>query len=494
ANPVAAQTAPPAAPSSSGGQNAAPLLSSPAAQAPEASQAPDAASNQPTPPNDTRVGQRTFSGLQTPGAPRETDVGPFTPVSNKLADFGVALRGQLIDQYANNPYGGVHQGNDNVGQLNFGADVDLQKLLGVQGGSFHMTVYRDYGFGLAKDTTGTFVKQQNDYKNAYPQLHMGLVAYEQKLLDNKLDIIVGRLGTTAFYGHLVPACSFQSGATCGVPAILNSEAGFSLLPSATWGGNVLYHVTPEVYFEAGAFEVNPFISQTNGWDWSTRYATGVTVPFELSWSRPSLKTEAYPFELKGGGYVSTAPHADPYFNTKGQSLGTFGGTTLEDSTRDGVYVMGDRVVWRPNRNTTENLNLFGGVIHPLESEEVSDEEVYTGALLTGAIPGRPRDTIGLTATYFHISNREIEYLHDARVKAGGSGYNSPDEGAFELNYGWEVVRNLRLTPNLQYIANPDNSNIAKTKVLPKNILAFGLFLNFSFSNMLGFASSGPAAD
>ncbi|MHB8283936.1 MAG: hypothetical protein ACYDD1_04600, partial [Caulobacteraceae bacterium] len=42
ANPVAAQTAPPAAPSSSGGQNAAPLLSSPAAQAPEASQAPDA--------------------------------------------------------------------------------------------------------------------------------------------------------------------------------------------------------------------------------------------------------------------------------------------------------------------------------------------------------------------------------------------------------------------------------------------------------------------
>ncbi len=449
------------------------------------------------PSSDAPIGDPTTSNLQPPYLPRmDWSQGPFAPLSDKLATIGISLRGQLIDQFAQNTEGGIHQGGQNVGQLNFGADIDLDKLIGIPGGSFHTTIYRDYGYGLNVNDTGTFVKQQNDYKNAFPQLHLGLFGYEQKLFDNKIDIIVGRLGTTPFYGHLVPACSFQNGATCGVPAILNSEAGFSLLPSATWGGNVTYRPVKDFYFETGTFEVNPFITHTDGLDWSTSHATGITIPVELAWARPSLKEETYPFEVKIGGYDSTAPHSDVYFNSKGQSIVAHGGTAQTDPYRDGVYAMADKVVWRPDRDTTENLNLFGGIIQPLEEEEITDQEIYGGMLLTGAIPGRPNDSIGFEGTYFNVSPREIAFLDAERVKLGNKhgATESPNEGVLELNYGLELVKNLRVTPNIQYIINPDNAGLPKTTIVPKNILAFGVYMNLNFGGMLGFSGSAGSGD
>jgi carbohydrate-selective porin OprB len=94
---------------------------------------------------------------------------PLSSLAKKLEDKGVFLRSVLIDQYADNPTGGVSQGHTNVGQFNIGADIDLDKAWGLSGGSFHFTVYRDYGESLNHNVTGTFTKQQYIYKNEFPQ-------------------------------------------------------------------------------------------------------------------------------------------------------------------------------------------------------------------------------------------------------------------------------------------------------------------------------------
>ncbi len=457
-----------------------------------AQSAPDQAS--PLSPNahGALVGPQIAEALH-PQTTNPTPIrGPFTWLSNDMAQRGISFRGVLINQAAGNPVGGVQQGFTNVGQLNFGTDVDLGKLTQtnlLSGSSMHLTLYRDYGYSLAIQDLGTLVKQQNIYKNPYTKFHFGLFAWEQKLFDNKVDFIVGRLGSTAFYGHLVPACSFEGGSTCGIPTVLNSEAGYTLLPSATWGGNLTLNLSRTVYVESGAFEVNPSAQPSTGLDWSIEHSTGYSVPFEVGWTEPSLAQTRYPYEYKAGAWDSTAPHNDPFLNTKNQSIVKFGGTAKQDTARDGVYLMGDHVVWRPNPHTTENLNLFGGYIQPLENEEVVDRQVYVGVVVNGVIPGRPRDSIGLQGTYFHVSGREIELLDAQRAKLGGRGRNSADEGDFELNYGFQIVPGLRLLPDVQYIANPDNSQIPKTKILPKNAWVFGVALNVGWSQILGFASS-----
>lgn len=412
--------------------------------------------------------------------------GPFSPLAKRLADDGIYLRANLVNQYADATTGGVIQGHTNVGQFNVGADIDLGKMWGVTGGSFHFTVYRDYGNGLNHDLSGTFFKQQYIYKNQYTRWHLGLFAYEQKALDDRLDVIVGRLGATSYYGHLVTNCQFQAGVMCG-PRELSAQSGLSLMPSATWGANVRYRPTPHTYVETGAFEVNPTTSASNGLHFSIADSTGITVPFEVGYAKTNLATVRYPFELKVGGFVSTAPRTDPFYNTAGLSRGLHGGSgRVVNGNRDGIYVMGDRVVWRPDPLRNERITAFGGIVHQLEETEIMRQQIYAGLVWTGPFRNRPADTIGFLASSFELTPREVKYLRDARIKAGGSGSNNPHEVTFELNYGLQVARGVMLMPNVQYTIHPDNSGIPKTRVLPKNLFVLGLDLNINLGKALGF--------
>jgi porin len=429
-----------------------------------------------------------------PAEPGDSSKGPLAGLARSLKNDGVILRSGIIDQYAQNTTGGIYQGHTNVGQFNIGADFDLDKMIGVGGGSFHFTVYRDYGESLNKYVTGTFTKQQYIYKNEFYRWHLGLFAYEQKLLGDKLDIIAGRLGTTTYYGHLVTNCQFESADTCGEPRILVSEAGFSLLPSATWGLNVKYRPTAHTYIESGVFEVNPTTSASNGLDFSIANASGITVPVEWAWAQTDPTSTRYPFELKVGGFVSTAPLTDPYFNTTGRSKALYGGTALTvNSSRDGVYIMGDRVIWRPDDASSQSFNVFGGIVQQLDEAEIMRQQVYTGFVWTSPFAALPKDTLNFSISEFELTPREREFLRDARIKKGGHGTNAAHQTALELTYGWHVTRGLELMPSVQYIVHPDNSSITNTRIFPKNMFAFGLSLRWDIGNMLGF-DRAPAGD
>jgi len=412
-------------------------------------------------------------------------------VLRRWAQQGVFLRANLINQYAGNTAGGVDQGSSNVGQFNAGADLDLDTLFGVRGGSFHVTVYRDHGHGLNHDTTGTFTKQQHIYKNEYTHLHLGLFAYEQKLMDNRLDLVVGRLGTTSYYGKLSANCQFQSATHCGLPRLINAQSGFSLLPSATWGVNVQFKPTPHTYVETGVFEVNPTSAASNGTDFSVADATGVTVPVEWGWNRADAKADLPPFALKLGSYVSTAPYSDPFYNTDGRSRGLYGGSARRvNANRTGIYAMGERVVWRPGPGSMRGLNLFGGISQQLEVEEIMRQQIHAGLVMTGPSAARPQDTLGFSVSYFNLTDKEQAYLRDARIRAGGEGSNNPHQFAFELNYGWHPSRGVVVIPNVQYIVHPDNSGLPNTPVLPGNLFAFGLSVQLNFGSMIGLRREG----
>ena len=410
-----------------------------------------------------------------------------------LEDLGINLRGSEIDQWARNPSGGVAEGDTNVGQLQFGADLDLKRLLGIEGGSFHFVIYRDYGQALNQNFTGTFTKQQYIYKNAFPQLHLGLFAYEQKLLDNRLDIQLGRLGSTTYYGHLVTNCQFMSGTTCGEPRMLVAETGLSLLPSATWGTNVKFRSTAHTYIESGIFEVNPTTAPSNGLHFSVNQATGYTVPAEFGWVNADANTTPYPFELKAGAYVSTAPLADPYYNTLGLSRGLHGGTAREDSfVRDGIYVMGDRVIWRPDPDRPTSINVFGGIVQQLEEAEIMRQQIYAGFVWTAPSALRPKDTLGLSISEFELTPGERYFLRDARLKAGGSGTNAAHQIAYDLTYSVHLWRGVELMPSLQYIQHPDNSTITKTTTVPANLFVYGIGIRMDLGYMAGFMRGGPS--
>jgi porin len=428
--------------------------------------------------------------------PESEEGGPLSAQGKQLDDLGIRIRSQLVDEFAGNPIGGVHQGSTNVGQMQLGATFDLNKMVGIEGAQVYINFLQDYGHGLSHDVTGTFTKAQEIYKNEFNIARLGVIAYEQKLLDNRLDIFVGRLGTTSFYGRLTNGCYFESGISCSVPQVLNSSAGFTFPTSASWGSNVRYWVSPDSYLEAGAFEVDPFIQQTNGFNWSINHATGVTVPFEYSKGIFDLDKERYPGNFKIGGYVSTASFNNPFLNTRGQSIGLMGGTPLPSSElRSGFYMMGEKTVWRPSDRDVKSIALFGGWIQPIDyDDEVVSTQIYGGATLRAPLASRPHDILSFEANYYRVSNAEVEFLRDARIKAGGSGTNNPNEFAFEMDYSALLYRGVRLTPNIQYIIHPDNSALPMTKVLPKDEIVLGMKLTVNFSSMLGLPTAPSISD
>ena len=163
------------------------------------------AQNQPQ----QNIGNGTVNPSDMPVSARPASKEPSLPRSKlvqKMLDDGVNIRASEIDQYAKNTTGGVKQGSHNVGQFYIGADFDLGKIFGWTGASFHFTAYRDYGLSLNALVTGTYNKQQYIYKNAFPRWHLGLFSYEQKAFDDRLDVQIGRLGSTTYFGHLVVNC------------------------------------------------------------------------------------------------------------------------------------------------------------------------------------------------------------------------------------------------------------------------------------------------
>lgn len=430
----------------------------------------------------------TTDQAESVSAPAQPVLPYSNPVSRALLNNGVNFRGAEIDQFARNPIGGIYQGNTNVGQLTFGVDLDLHTILGISGGSIHAVGYRDYGYGLNQTKTGTFTKQQFIYKNPYPQLHLGYFAYEQKLLQDRIDIQIGRLGGTTYYGHLSVNCLFESANICGEPRMLVSESGLSLLPSATWGINTRYRPTPHTYAEFGIFEVNPTIQNSNGLGFSMSPDTGLTAPAELAWANADPTKTRYPFELKLGSYVSTAPLSDPYYNTRGQSRGLNGGTARTDHVdRDGVYLMGDRVVWRPDAQRPESLNLFAGVVQELEQAEIMRQQAYTGFVWTEPFFSiRSEDTLSFSVSEMELTHGERAFLRDARIRAHGSGTNNARQFDWELAYNYHVVPGIEITPSIQYIQHPDNSGITNTAIFPRNLLAYGIGVRMDLGYLAGF--------
>ena len=158
-------------------------------------------------------------------------------------------------------------------------------------------------------------------------------------------------------------------------------------------------------------------------------------------------------------------------------------------------MMGEKTVWRPSARDAKSIALFGGWVQPIDDdEEVVSTQIYGGATLRAPLASRPHDILSFEANYYRVSNAEVDFLRDARIKAGGSGTNNPNEFAFEMDYSALLYRGVRLTPNIQYIIHPDNSALPMTKVLPKDEVVLGMKLTVNFSSMLGLPIAPSISD
>src|SRR5690348_3055976 len=214
-------------------------FSSPAAQ-PEKSKAGEEKEEEHK-PTDPDTGKSTLSN-ETLGL-----------LPNPFDSRGLKFSASYIADVIGNPTGGLHQGAVYEGRLNLAVDLDLAKLAGAQGLSFHANIFQIHGRGLSRDEIGNILLVSSIEALATTRLYEAW--FEQKWSNDKYSVRAGQLAADAEFITSKYTDVFVN-ATYGWPAITatNMPSGGPSPPLAAMGARFKAELDQNVTVLAAIFD------------------------------------------------------------------------------------------------------------------------------------------------------------------------------------------------------------------------------------------------
>ncbi|MEE3625278.1 carbohydrate porin [Nitrospirillum sp. BR 11752] len=414
---------------------------------------------------------------ETPDAPA---------LGDRLANAGLSLALDYTGEAAANPSGGLRQGSAYAGQVHAGVDADLERILGLDATVLHAALTQRHGRNLAADAIGNNTSVQEVY--GLQNLHLLTLTLEKKLLDGRVDMEAGRMVANASFLNGPLYCHFQTNAICGNPVFVNHVSNYTSAPGSSWAGRVKAELTDTVYAHVGAYEANPRDQSPtgHGLHFSTDGATGVVVPFELGYA-PGGKASTQPGHYQVGGWYDSSTYADPLNDASGRPSVLTGQPGVTERGRWGAFGRFDQVVWRSSAYPARTLSVFGVAMASVSGRAVEDRYYALGVVQTGLFEGRDQDTLGFVVTDQQFSDLTLARIAAARASVGSTVAPARHEVMMELAYGMQVTHSVRLSPNLQYIINPDVTGHPFTRDNPQDAVVVGLKFTVDVADILGLA-------
>ena len=362
---------------------------------------------------------------------------------------------------AYNVSGGTERLTRYADQWVFGTTLDLNRLWGWKGGTFQTTITDRNGRNLGADANiGNDMLVQEVYGRGQTW-HLTQFWLNQKLLDDRLQIKLGRLTPGEDFANF--SCDFQNLTFCGSQPG-NVVSGYWVnWPTSQWATRIKLQVSQQTYVQIGAYQVNPrylddAYARRSGWKLDNPSGTtGALIPLEAGWL-PNLGN--WPGSYKLGVWYNSSNGADLYDDVNHDPRGVTGLDPLEHSGQYGAYLNFQQQVSGPagERGATVFLNI---------SQADRDTAKVDGQIAIGvqyrAPFERSPDTIGLAVGATHNNSRHANFVRENNLRTGqnvvaGSGY----EYVGELYYSWSPVPSVFLRPNLQYILHPGGTSQNKS--------------------------------
>ena len=381
----------------------------------------------------------------------------------ELADKGIYLTGRTLQQSISEVGGGIKRGTFYEGFNLLGVDLDLNRIAGINGASFHLLGNDLAGLPYQTFSGSIFVFNRAFAVGAGARLNE--FSYEQSLFDNRLDLRVGRLPSQSDFDQSQTYCEFLYG-VCAVPAGFVFDRGLPAYLTASTGGEAKLDLTHHFYLNAGAFEDEPRLAlpgDTNlpGPDWDPSNARGVTFPLQFGY-KTTFKDDPYPKNYFIGGFADTGDYSDPYLNVTGRSRAQFGGLAKVDHGRSGVYLAAEQVVYRPDPTKSRALSLFGNATFQTTGNSVIDNAYFFGFSYKGPFEVRPNDTLNGLVHVINLNNAYLTEVDQNLAVRRIRGTVSGAETYVEINYGLALAPGIVLKPSFDYIFNPDQVGVLPT--------------------------------
>ncbi|NVZ71910.1 carbohydrate porin [Pseudomonas costantinii] len=398
-----------------------------------------------------------------------TRSGPLAGLGEQLELNGVSPHVQLWSLSMKNLDTGPRPNSfGNSGDLFVGADVNLGTLAGLEGSAFHVeeTVFiLDQGTG--QPTSRNWQGAAGSYFGGAP-IHnditsnqLSLLTFEQKWLDGRLDLHLGRTNARRYF--YIYNC--DTVVTCNDP-IIDASTGVLPPPYGAWGGYLKYQVNPSLYVHAGAFESNPvdYLKKRKGLDFSTDDASGTSFLLGIG-SKPGDDTTQY--ELNA--YFNSSKQVDPL-------------TGASDHGTAGAFFKFRQTLWRAN---LQGVQVFGSLSAAADDKQPFSHFAEAG--LTYLAPfDRPQDKLNFKTSYLRINPHQLEFQQRMRTDNGGDPrLGDRDVYALEANGHFALSRNVSIEPSVQYLINPDNFYNPGARELSGNGFVVGLQVMLDVGSMLG---------
>jgi len=381
--------------------------------------------------------------------PREHLLGNWAGLLPKLEELGITPTLTYVIDIAGNPSGGRSRGVTYADNLGLSLLFDLDKIAGLNGGSFLVSMSQRDGHSLSQEYVGNAFTIQQVYGGE--TFHLIDLAYQQKLLDDRVELRVGRIATgddflVSQYNYLF----MQNGFDGNPVSIFFNSPGMSAYPNATWGARFTLRPTKRAYFMGGIYNGDPAIRDGNhhGADMSMNgpvFAIG-----EVGYQLNGLPGDSrFLGNYKAGFWYDNSTFTD--FETVG-----YGRPPGVKHGSWGFYGLFDQVLipfGEPNSN--RGFGVFGSVIvAPDKSVNQMPYFFTAGVACRGIFASRPTDWAGFGVVYGEFSSELRDAEEREQLLNPTVGLQS-HEAVLEWTYRFNFRKGaLFFQPDLQYVIRP----------------------------------------
>ncbi|MGA7395122.1 MAG: carbohydrate porin [Terrimicrobiaceae bacterium] len=411
--------------------------------------------------------------------------GDWLGVRTELEDKGLEISGGYTAEVWGNTTGGLKTGAVYTGLLDFGATLDLEKLVGWKGARVSTRWLWLSGRDASEDLVGNFLTISNIA--GFNTLRMGELWFQQDLFPRGDD---GLPGLSLRVGQMIADSEFVisdygalfTNGTFGWPAFLyaNIPEGGPGYPMGTLFVRVAVNPWEWMTLQSAVFQGNVFAQDVNrhGFRWDLDAEQGYFWINELQvrWNQGD-DARALPGQAKFGAWFHTADFADPFFDEDGVPLAD------EDSTGEpethpwnyGFYWILDQMLYREPREAVAAVALgkYGKSVSSSKASEQTGEAASnqglawfgriafgpqnrnfvgfyfdTGLVHTGLIPTRDKDQVGVGFVYAQLTKGARQTLELEGSRGVGA------EMVLEFTYKAILTPWLYIQSDAQFVINP----------------------------------------
>jgi len=361
------------------------------------------------------------------------------PWGEMLKSYGIYINGGFEENIFDYPSGGRKTGAEFQGEYTLGADLDMNRILGIPGAAIHISTDSRSGENPSRFDGSGITSTANYGPTA--SYRLGELSWDQTLFNDHVRILVGRIADNIDFSGSELYCLFLFSVCGNGPNAWYFNNNNPSYPVANWGGRITFKPSLTTYIRAGAYQETTIAgSRTHtGWpgeSWDFGHNAGVFVPVEIGY-KTNLDQDPFPRGINLGTYWDSSKFTEME-------------TSLTKANRQAVYANVQQMVWRPDMSSPRGLTLFAAGLVDVKNEGPIADELVAGFSDKGLLPFRPVDTLNFSVIWWNWNSK----WREAFFATNGVPLRK-DEYLFELNYGFELAPGVELKPVVAYIVNPD---------------------------------------